>query len=317
MKNSIVTLAIAAILAAPAVSFADTTLYGNVHLSISDQNSKDNLDMQSNTSSIGVKGAEDLGHGMKAFYKAEFQFDGAEGGATGNVSGNALTQRDVFVGIKAGFGAIKLGTFSSNYKQNGGKVDSLYRTRLEGRGLMNTQSNLHSGRSDVRGRMTNALSYTSPKTGGIQFVVNSTFNNSADETVGFGVRWADKAVKVYADTITVASGATTETAAKVGASFKAKSYRVAGQFESADDVTNYNYLHLNASFKVSMNNSVEFTVGQATHKTTSASDTSSFAVAYNHKMSKLTNAYIGFGDKSSDTAALEDSIFTVGIKKKF
>ena len=314
MKNSLVSLAVAAILAAPAVSFADTTVYGNVHLSVNDVDSNANgLDMQSNTSAIGVKGSEDFGHGMKTFYKVEFQFDAAEGGATGD----ALTQRDVYVGMKGDFGAIKLGTFSSNYKQNGGKVDSLYRTRLEGRGFMHTQSNLHGGRSDVRGRMTNALSYTSPKTGGIQFVANTTFNNNADETIGFGVRWADKAVKVYADTITVASGASTETATKVGGSYTAGALRVAGQFESAEDVTGYNYIHANASFKVSKMNSIELTIGQATHITSSAADTSSVAVAYNHKMSKLTNAYIGFGDKSSDTTALDDSIFTVGIKKKF
>ncbi len=77
MKKSLLTIAVAATMVAPAIAMADATLYGNVHVSI---NAADNdiptaqnkLDMTSNTSAIGVKGSEDLGDGMKALYKVEF-----------------------------------------------------------------------------------------------------------------------------------------------------------------------------------------------------------------------------------------------------
>ncbi len=81
-------------------------------------------------------------------------------------------------------GTVKFGTMSSNYKQMGGKVDPLYRTPLEGRGFLKTQSSLHGGRGINRGRQTNTVQYSSPKMGGIQLVANTTFSGSPDETYG-------------------------------------------------------------------------------------------------------------------------------------
>ncbi len=150
MKKSILVLAVAATMAAPA-AMAETTVYGNVHVSINDFDTKSDIDMTSNTSSVGVKGSEDLGDGLKAIYKIEFQVDVAEGSdrkTDNSGNGDALTQRDIFVGLKGGMGTIKFGTMSSNYKQMGGKVDPLYRTRLEGRGFLATQSDLHKGRGN-------------------------------------------------------------------------------------------------------------------------------------------------------------------------
>lgn len=319
MKKSLLAIAVVAASVAAPAAMAAPTLYGNVHLSINDFDSAQNPDMTSNTSAIGVKGSEDLGDGMKAIYKAEFQMDPADTGA----NGDALTSRDMFVGLKGGMGTLKLGTFSSNWKQKGGKVDSLYRTRLEGRGFLATQSRLHSGRAINRGRMTNAVSYTSPKMGGIQMVVNTTVSGSDDETLGAGLRWANKSIHAYVDYIdTVPSGDSvsinnTESAVKVGGKFKTKAFHVAAQYESAEDVVGNNYIHLNAGFNINKNNSIQATYGTASHIDNSALDTTSFAVAYNHKMSKKTNVYIGYGDKSSDTASREDNVITAGIKKKF
>jgi predicted porin len=350
MKKSILAIAVvAASIAAPA-AMAAPTVYGNIHLAVVDADSNDNLDLTSQTSAIGIKGSEDLGDGLKAIYKAEFQVDASDGG-WGNASsatttcepavapdgpvcttttsttsnGNALTQRDIFVGLKGGMGTVKFGTFSSNYKQKGGKVDSLYRTPVEGRGFIKTQSNLHNGRAINRGRMTNALSYTSPKMGGIELVVNTTMDNVEEETIGAGLRWSNKSIMLFADwidlqptTAPVVSGATdTESAMKVGGKFSTKAFHIGGQFESAEDVTGFDYIHVNGGFNFNKNSSIQVTVGTATHITDSAKDTESFAVAYNHKLSKMTNVYVAYGDKSSDTAASEDDALAFGIKKKF
>ena len=330
MKKSILAIAVVAATAAPAV-MAAPTVYGNLHVSISDQDSKKDIDMQSNTSAFGVKGSEDLGDGMKAIYKAEFQVDVAEGGSANDKTdegsnGNALTQRDVWAGIKGGMGTLKLGTMSSNWKQKGGKVDSLYRTRLEGRGILHTQSRLHSGRAVNRGRMTNQVQYASPKMGGFQLVANTTFSNSSDETLGAGIRYKTKAILAYVDWIdTVPGGASsksttsTQSAVKVGGKYKTKSFHIAAQYEDADNVTGYNYIHVNGGFNINKNNSIQATFGSASLKgpsTTKFDDTTSFALAYNHKLSKMTNVYVGYGDVSADSSQ-DDSIITLGFKKKF
>lgn len=329
MKKTILKAAVATALIVPTMVMAEATLYGNVHVSINDFDTADNLDMTSNTSSVGVKGSEDLGNGMKAIYKIEFQVDVADNSG----GGKALTQRDMWVGHKGGMGTLKLGIMSSNYKQMGGKVDALYRTNLEGRGFLHTQSNLHSGRGVNRGRQTNTVQYSSPKMGGIQLVANTTFSGNEDETTGVGVRWASKDIMVYADWIDgqannsavndcgVATGANptcvTESAMKVGGKYSADAFFIGGQYEAAEDRTGYDYIHVNGGFNINKNNAIVATYGTASHITNGDLDTTGIAVAYNHKMSKMTNVYVGYGDRSSDTAAAEDSVFTAGIKKKF
>lgn len=326
MKKSILAIAVAATMAAPAAVMAAPTVYGNVHLSINDVDTAENLDISSNTSAIGVKGSEDLGDGLKAIYKVEFGVDIAgkpgDGFSDGKAAGG-LSGRDQFVGLKGGMGTIKLGTMSSNYKQMGSKVDALYRTPVEGRGLIHTQSGLHGGKGINAGRQTNTVQYVSPKMGGIQLVANTTLSDSDDETSGIGLRWSSKAILVYADWIdgqtgaAVATGGTTESAMKIGGKFTTKAFFIAGQYEDAEDRTEYNYIHVNGGFNINKNNAIIATVGQASHISDGNADTQSFALAYNHKLSKMTNVYAAYGDKSSDAAALENSVLTFGVRKKF
>ncbi len=343
MKKSIVTLAIAASLAAPAAVLADATVYGNVHLSINAADNdvagaQNNLQMSSNTSAIGVKGSEDLGDGMKAIYKVEFgidllgKADSTPDTSAANTGSGALGGRDQFVGIKGGMGTVKFGTMSSNYKQMGGKVDPLYRTPLEGRGFLGTQSSLHGGRGVNKGRQTNTVQYVSPKFSGIQLVANTTVSGSDQESFGVGVRWANKNILAYVDYIDseikpsgAATGGTTDDAFKVGGKYSTKAFSVAAQYESATDRTasahnakdGYDYLFLAGTYNFSKNDAVILTFGQASADTSAAKDYTGLAVAYNHKLSKQTNAYVGYGAKSSDAANSDESMFTLGIKKKF
>lgn len=349
MKKTILKAAVASALIVPSMVMAEATLYGNIHVSINDFDTADNLDMTSNTSAIGVKGSEDLGDGMKAIYKAEFQLDASDGGFTntdtnsvndpanpdadalGNVNtssstsnGNALTQRDVWAGLKGGMGTLKFGTMSSNYKQMGGKVDPMYRTRLEGRGFLGIQSSeLHGGRGITRGRQTNTVQYSSPKMGGIQLVANTTVSGADDETNGVGVRYKTKEILAYLDWIdNSASG----DAVKIGGKFGTKAFSVGLQYETSEDVADNeaDYLFLSARFNIDKNNAIALTAGQAsfTDAAGNEADTTGVAVAYNHKLSKMTNVYVGYGDRTDDdvvggVAGGDESLFTVGIKKKF
>ena len=360
MKKTIISLAVAAGMAVSSAAFAEATVYGQLHLSILSFDKDDgtgagltNPILTSNTSAVGVKGSEDLGDGMKAFYKAEFQLDAAAGGSADTLTsasatstttcvegvpntcttvtdlttkdtsnGNALTQRDVYAGIKGGMGTVKFGTMSSNYKQMGGKVDALYRTPAEGRGFIHTQSKLHGGRDINRGRMTNAIQYSSPKMGGMQLVVNTTLSDNEDETMGVGFRYEAKSFSVFADYIdTAPSGGSsinkTETATKLGAKFATGAFFVGAQFESAEDVVGYNYVHVNGGYAIDANNVVVLTYGTASHITNSLADTAGMALAYDHKMSKNTDVYVAYVDKSSDTASVEDSALAAGIRVKF
>ena len=345
MKKSILVMAVAATMAASTAAVAEPKIYGNVHLSINAAdndvaNADNNLQMSSNTSSIGVKGSEDLGDGMKAIYKVEFGVnilgkpDTTPDTGAPNTSDGVLNGRDQFVGLKGGWGTLKLGTMSSNYKQMGGKVDPLYRTPLEGRGFLQTQSGtLHGGRGINRGRQTNTVQYVSPKMGGISLVANTTFSGVNDETSGIGVRWSNKAILVYVDYITGQTGAgvltcdatgtpacSTEAAVKVGAKFGTKAFSVSGQFESAEDRTGSDYVFLAGTFNINKNNMLALTAGQQMRKVASGAasdDSTGVALLYNHKLSKMTNVYAGYGARSEDATASDESMLTFGMRKKF
>lgn len=366
MKKTIISLAIAASMAASSAALAEATVYGVLNLSLDDVDTgtvrttpditipvpvftdvtnTDSMSMNNQTSAIGIKGSEDLGDGMKAFYKVEFQVDLSERNANGG-----LTDRDQYIGLKGGMGTVKFGTASSNYKQKGGSVDPMYRTSLEGRGGMQMQSGLHGGAGRFGGRLTDMVQYSSPKMGGMQLVVNTTFDaadtSSAtapidiDETMGVGFRYEAKAFSVYVDMIDVTGEDTptttwSESATKIGGTFKMGPVKLGLQLEQSEDLVGSDYTMLSANYTLDKNNSVYLTVGQRGDYydgTSSISDTgsSSVAVMYNHKMSKMTNLYVGYGSRSDDDWAIADpstlpaatvndglSVMTAGMRVKF
>lgn len=308
MKKRFLVAAVAATLVSPLAAQADATVYGNVHLSIDSFDSADNLDMNSNTSAIGVKGKEDLGGGMTALFKIEFQVDPSE-----RNSGGALTDRDQWVGLKGAMGTVKFGTMSNNYKMMGGKLDPMYRTRLEGRGFMGTQSGLHGGAGENGGRSTNTLQYVSPKMSGMNVVFNYTIAGQDDETMGIGVHYKTKQVIAFVDYLDVQgvpSPGESEAAFKLGGSYKMGAMTFGLQFESVEDVVGGDIFFASFNYQVNDNDNVAVTLGD------NDTDDVGYAFMYNHKMSKRTNVYAGYGDNASNEAA-DDQDITVGIRHKF
>jgi len=359
MKKSILTMAMAALLTAPVVSIAAPTVYGNIHISLNQAGNdiagaENNLTLSSNTSAIGVKGSEDLGDGVKAIYKVEFQINLLEPATTlpsndpvdfaPREGQGDLEGRDQFAGIKFSVGILKAGTMSTNYKQTGEKVDPLYRTPLEARGFLKMQSAaLHDTRRGInRGRQTNTLQYVSPNMAGVRVVANTTFSGSNDETSGIGIRWQNKTWLVYADWIDSQTGDVTndglavakcdtttncsvESAYKYGGSYRSKDYFVSLQYEAAENRTGGNYLFGSAYYNFNKNNQIIFSAGQYSAKdSVTDSDSKGYALAYNHKMSKLTNLYVGYGVKSAAkdistglSNAGDELMLTIGARKKF
>jgi len=358
-QAAVLTVALMAVLAIPAVSIAAPTVYGDVHISLNQADNDvsgadNNLTLSSNYSAIGVKGSEDLGKGTKAIYKVEFQVnildpattapssdpvEGAPREGTGDIEG-----RDQFVGIKTGIGIIKLGTMSTNYKETGEKVDPMYRTPLEARGFLKIQSAvLHDSRRGTnRGRQTNTVQYVSPNIAGVRVVANTTFSGSNNETQGIGIRWQNKTWLAYADWIEGQTGDATndgqsvakcdtttncsiEIAYKAGGSYRTKAFFVSLQYEIADNRTGGNYIFGSTYYSFNKNNQIILSLGQYSAKdTTVEGGSKGYALAYNHKLSKLSNIYFGYGAKAADKNintnlenAGDESMFTMGVRKRF
>ena len=156
----------AALVAGMANATADVTAMGHIDTSFvssKDKNrSNDTLNnLECTTCSFGFKGSEDLGNGLSAIFKIDFQYDTTE-------RERGLTDRDQWLGLNSNWGKVRIGTISTVYKSHGAMLDPVYRTSVQGRdwGL---QSNLHTGAGDTeaQGRATNTIRYDSPTFVGI------------------------------------------------------------------------------------------------------------------------------------------------------
>jgi len=315
LNKKLLTLPAAAVLAATTFSISADDgpyydIYGNVHVSINDQDSANSAEMKSNTSSFGVKGGNKIGDGIEIIFKVEWQVD-----VTTRNKDTAVVDRDQWVGFKGSFGKVLFGTATSNYKAKGGKVDPMYRTPLEGRSaFMATQSRrLHAGAGIDRGRMTKAIHYYSPKMNNFQIVANTTISGTNNESSGVGVRYATKKSLFYVDVISDGDvSGSSESASKIGGYHKFGDWKVSGQFESSKDIDGSDYWFLAGSYKLSKTDTFKFSTGNAD----GAKQSSSSAVMYDHKIGKKTNVYVGYGSKSDDLNP-NDSIFTLGARYKF
>ena len=155
MKKKIIAVAVAACLALPifsahAVDVADKKLevYGKVHVNFGsydkDGTAKDNWLLKSNASRLGFKGKQKLDEGLSATYKFEWQVDATENKATG------LEGRNMYAGLKGGFGEVRLGRHDSPLKMAQGKFDQ----------FGDTEGDLkHAGDQDGENRNNNTITY--------------------------------------------------------------------------------------------------------------------------------------------------------------
>jgi predicted porin len=209
MKKSLIALAVAGVVSAPAfAASSNVDIYGTIRMSVDMNNNTtlvgDNTTISDQTSRIGFKGAEDLGGGLKAIWQIEQQL-AAAGAPTDAITRNAVTAvtttgsgtgtavinrdsafggqglRNTFVGIAGDFGTVIVGRHDTPYKL-GGSADLFGDTaadaqKVGGFGLI--------GRNGFDNRAAGTVAYISPEWSGFHFAAaivpgEQTGVNSAD-----------------------------------------------------------------------------------------------------------------------------------------
>ena len=233
MMNKILpTLIGVALACGMSVATADVTVFGHIDTSY-DYTDQDGGDDESNlnctTCSFGFKGSEDLGNGLKAIFKIDFQYDTTE-------RDKGLTDRDQWLGMGGVFGQLRVGTISTVYKSHGAMLDPLYRTAQQqrDRGL---QSDLHRGAGeDGQGRATNTLRYDSPTWNGLGVGAHYTVqtetdaDSSSDSPWGLGGQYKAGPFLAFADYITSDAGGDDD-AWKLGGKFDYSMFSFIAQYE--------------------------------------------------------------------------------------
>ena len=153
------------------LTFAETTLYGNVDqawnkvtkkfngVPTKDENTVGFAPVQMGGGVLGVKGSEDLSNGLKASYTLEIQ------PAVDSVNGGDIWNRQSFVGLSGGFGAVRIGKQYSNAFMNTLGMDPGGATGLAGNNAYCVQLAYSkcSGGSDAPLRQSNGLQYDLPE----------------------------------------------------------------------------------------------------------------------------------------------------------
>lgn len=144
----------------PLAAQADLVLYGRLYAELASETrgagtseqDVQTLDDAQGLGRIGLRFSQPLDNGWQAFGQYEWQMDAPSGA-------ESFTQRDAFVGLRGGFGAVALGRFNGVYKRFGGTdFDPLVFTGLEARG----HGGMSAGPFGTTGFVSRAIEYRAP-----------------------------------------------------------------------------------------------------------------------------------------------------------
>ena len=188
MNKKLIALAVAGAFVAPAV-MAQTanpvTLYGRVSVTAESVEAKGGSTpvprrnrVEDQSSFLGVRGTEDLGGGLKAFFQLETAFR-ADQNNTSPTSGVAqpFGTRNSAVGLQGGWGSILMGRWDMPYKVTAYVVDAFGDITIGG------ITGVGHDRGNFDRRDQNVVQYWSPNFGGVAFRLAATANEGKTATL--------------------------------------------------------------------------------------------------------------------------------------
>jgi len=205
MNKKILTVAVATVLAAPVAALADVIVYGQLgtsldyisskstpfsYVGVTDGTSKNidgspktisqrksNLNVSSNSSRLGFRGAEGLGSGLKAIWQIESEINLTDSSSTGNISRGIgqsnLAGRNSYLGLEGVFGTILTGRHDTPFKMLGRSLDPFGDTVADTRQLLGVSVGA-GGTNDESAfdlRPDNVIAYITPNMSGFSAVV--------------------------------------------------------------------------------------------------------------------------------------------------
>lgn len=317
MKKKLLMAAVgAALVAGPMLAaHADTTVYGHFHMSF------DNLDnanakygyVASNSSRFGLKGAEDLGGGLKAIYQMESGAFAADTGSNG--LGNTL--RNTFMGFSGNWGTVKVGRHDTPFKDLGRKLDNFNEEVGDMRNILSGSS---SSASIYDARVSNMIRYESPNMSGLTVNALHTSNNGTEGPGGTGKAVNSLGANYNAGPLFVGAAWQKDSFNKGGAVTKEhdSAWRLAGSYnmdalmvgliyQRLQDILGedlkQNAWGLAASYKMA-NNLIKFQYLTADDFKGSAGGTDTggnlWALGVDHMFSKSTLVYVNYAQAKND-----------------
>jgi len=366
MNKKLVAAALGLAFAAPV--FADSsnvTLYGRIHQVLDHQSNTNaagvetggNFAIEDASSRLGVRGVEDLGGGLKAFFAYEFAVDTDNSGQTGQSGiGNS---RHAYVGLGGAYGNFLVGvqdggndsqaplynqaSLIGSVSNNGGPLTTVQSTNLNATTAITREQ-----------RVNNSLGY-SHTIAGVQVNVRHALSggtNDAANNVGAALKENDTRSTEVAATykigaLTIGGGfqnidaqqvtqnaldtsASLERVYQGVASYNFGTFSVAGLIAQRelfaanaageDDGTEY---ALSATMPLSGNSGVfgMYADSERADLGAQGTDVTQAQIAYYYDFSKRTRTYVGFNRTETEAKATgaetEQDNFTIGLRHNF
>jgi predicted porin len=322
MKRIALAAALMTAFAGSAMAQSSVSLYGRINTSVEyrDTGISNTTVMANNASRWGLKGSEDLGGGLNAFFQLESGFNSDNGAQS--QPGRSFG-REAFIGMKGSFGQLKAGRITS----------ALYYATIDYIGNFNHNTGVTSEDNFYTLNFTsdNAVEYTSPSFGG--FVVALT-TNARENTVP----QTNEAVLSYDQGALHLGGGYSETKSSSGANV-VKGYSLAGSYtmgaftagvayNSGDYTTlgRRNHVQVTGMYAFGANE-LHLSYGMSdSYSNVADTGASQLVVGYNYNLSKRTKVYaFWMGDKNDQYATLapvaaadhKGSIFGAGVRHNF
>jgi predicted porin len=347
MQKKVLVLAVAAAISSPAFADSEVSVYGKVDMGLASTDSgaggTSTMQVGSQVTKLGFKGAEDLGDGLSAIWQIEQQID-IDAAGSGNSTHTTFAGRNSFGGLKGdSWGTILMGNHDTPYKIATRGLDVFGDQLPDNRALMGIN-----GVHDAR--LGNALAYISPDMNGFSAALAYVAGAESAATSGTvkGSAWSlagmYKGGPLYAalayQTIDVGSSGSGTMSDKAGGGVLSNSFSANDKLKAFKLGVGYTMdaLQLNAVYEktsgsgsaaavnadeknwylagvynfgsddVKLAYTHQSDVGSPSVANTGAKQ---FSVGYDHNMSKHTKAYIQYTKLTNDSG-VKNTISTAG-----
>jgi len=312
LRKHIAGFAVTALAAAiPAVAMADVSIYGRAHVSVDfldDGADYSETNLSSNSSRLGFKGDHEINPNLTAFFQIEQQID------FGTDNGSSFNTRDTFVGLKGGFGSVRMGRFDSPFKAARGPAN-LFGDQV---GDMRNLTRVGNARFDER--YDNTIEYTTPDMSGFfaklgySVQEGTVANQDTDESVFSGsLNYAGDALEaaVAYETAEEDTGRGERDGVRAAGAFKiTDGFKLVGFYQTVDytnpavtaavqDALTSDTYGVGAEFKLASATALK---GMWMTRDADADDfdTDMIAVGIEHKLDKAVRVYANYAITEND-----------------
>lgn len=330
MQKKLIALAVAGLVAAPAMAQSNVTIYGvaDAYFGFGSDNNNDISAINSGGlagSRIGFKGSEDLGNGLKAVFTLE-QGYAIDTGAASPTVGDSVFSRQAWVGLQGSFGTVSLGRqyapgyFVADY-------DALLSSAISPQSKLSVLKGM-TITPNSPARWDNSVKYTgSFDAVNVQAIYSMGTTEAAasgvsdDDKYGLSAGYANGPVSVGVIYHNVGYTSKDQSEWLIGASYDFGMAKVAGSYQAASNIggtanADSKLWNLGVIVPVGGGN-VHLAYAKRDDDGTSV-DPFSYTLAYTYPFSKRTTAYAGYQKLDYDTATKDDmDLFVVGVNHKF